>query len=429
VLQGLKCDETMTRLAVLFYRLGPYHLARLRETARLFDLTAVEYSRTDSIYAWDVVDGAAGFKRVTLFETDDFARHSQPELLAAVGGALAQATPEVVAIPGWGDRCSLAALHWCNMNRVPVVMMSDSPEWIVKRRWWKERIKRQLLRLVSAGLAAGQEHRDYLAGLGVSKEQIFLGFDVVDNQHFSEGAERTRLEEQQSASGEPRTKIRERLGLPAAFFLASSRFVEKKNLERLFGAYARYRQLAEKSENEKRKAEIWDLVLLGDGPLRPPLEALRSSLGLEACIHLPGFRQYDELPAFYGLSKAFIMPSISETWGLTVNEAMASGLPVLVSNRCGCASELVVEGQNGFAFRPDDAAQLAHLMLKVSGFNFPLSAFGDASRHIIADWGPGRFAASLRSAADAALSKGPGRNDPLARGLIRFLLSLRIGPA
>jgi glycosyltransferase involved in cell wall biosynthesis len=77
--------------------------------------------------------------------------------------------------------------------------------------------------------------------------------------------------------------------LPEKYFLASARFIEKKNLPRLIQAYARYHELATKSEIENRKSEIWSLVLLGDGPLRPCILNLRSSLGLDACVHLPGF--------------------------------------------------------------------------------------------------------------------------------------------
>ena len=103
------------------------------------------------------------------------------------------------------------------------------------------------------------------------------------------------------------------------------------------------------------------------------------------------------MPAYYGLASAFVHASTTEQWGLVVNEAMASGLPVLVSNRCGCAPDLVQEGVNGFTFDPYNVEQLAQLMLKISAFQtFSLSTFGAASRRIIADWGPERFASGLR---------------------------------
>jgi 1,2-diacylglycerol 3-alpha-glucosyltransferase len=99
-----------------------------------------------------------------------------------------------------------------------------------------------------------------------------------------------------------------------------------------------------------------DLVVCGDGDLRPRLHALARELGLEQRVHWPGFVQYPDLPVYYALADAFILASTIEPWGLVVNEAMACGLPVLVSDRCGCAPDLVPEGQNGFTFKPRPAA-------------------------------------------------------------------------
>ena len=169
----------------------------------------------------------------------------------------------------------------------------------------------------------------------------------------------------------------------------------------------------------------WHLVLLGDGPLRPEIEALVAKLDLQNCVHLPGFRQYDQLPAYYGLAGAFVHASTTEQWGLVVNEAMASGLPVIVSNRCGCAADLVQEGVNGFTFDPHDAEQLAKLMLTISDPRFPTSDFGAASRRIIADWGPERFARGLQAAAECARQAGPARPGLLDQLILRLLAGVR----
>ena len=158
-------------------------------------------------------------------------------------------------------------------------------------------------------------------------------------------------------------------------------------------------------------------------PLRSDLCRLISDLRLDACVHLPGFKQYPELPAYYGLASAFIHASTTEQWGLVVNEAMASGLPVLVSNRCGCARDLVQEGVNGFTFDPYNVEQMAELMLKISTFqDVSLSAFGDASRAIIIKWGPERFASGLKSALECALKVGTKRAGILNRMLLFALL-------
>ena len=82
------------------------------------------------------------------------------------------------------------------------------------------------------------------------------------------------------------------------------------------------------------------------------------------------------------------------------NEAMASGLPVLISNRCGCAPDLVQESVNGFTFDPYNVESLARLMLEVSRLETDrLALMGEASRRISADWGLERFASGLAAAA------------------------------
>ena len=157
--------------------------------------------------------------------------------------------------------------------------------------------------------------------------------------------------------------------------------------------------------------------------MRADLCRLISDLGLQGCVHLPGFKQYPDLPAYYGLARALVLPSVSETWGLVVNEAMASGLPVLVSNRCGCAPDLVQEGVNGWTFDPGDTGQLAGLMLRLAETpRERLEAMGEASRRIVADWGVKRFAAGLKAAVDKALEVGPKRAGLLDRPLLRALM-------
>jgi glycosyltransferase involved in cell wall biosynthesis len=162
------------------------------------------------------------------------------------------------------------------------------------------------------------------------------------------------------------------------------------------------------------------LVLLGDGPLKPELERLVAELKLQDSVVMPGFKQYDELPFFYALAGAFIHASTVEQWGLVVNEAMASGLPVLVSNRCGCAQDLVKDGVNGFNFDPYHPEQMAELMFRLSAPQFPLADFGAASRRIITDWSPERFAKGFCQSIESAL----GAPRPKMGALDRILLQL-----
>jgi glycosyltransferase involved in cell wall biosynthesis len=139
-------------------------------------------------------------------------------------------------------------------------------------------------------------------------------------------------------------------------------------------------------------------------------------------VHLPGFKQYEELPAWYAAAGAFVHASTSEQWGLVVNEAMAAGLPVLVSNRCGCAPELVREGVNGFTFNPNDEEALANHLLHVSSMSpGARKEMGRASQQIITSLAPEQFGKGLLAAAQQAVKSGVPHMGMLNRLLLRQL--------
>jgi len=400
------------KIAVIFHRFGPYHFARLRAAGRLLQIVGIESSGVDETYAWDVVAGADSFQRMTLFDRADAQKLPAGEVVSRIRSALDTVHPAAVVIPGWADSAALGALRWCVQNHVPAIIMSESTAWDDSRVWWKESVKRSIVGLCSTALVGGTPHADYIAGLGMPRERIFLGYDAVDNGYFAERAAEVRGQ---------RSEVRKKHGLPERYFLASARFIEKKNLFRLIEAYASYRKLSSISSLPSTNFAPWDLVLLGDGPLRADLCRLVSDLSLQRSVHMPGFKQYDELPVYYGLADAFVHASTTEQWGLVVNEAMASGLPVLVSNRCGCAPDLVQEGRNGFTFDPYNIEQLAGLMRKISSFKFPLSIFGNASREIIANCGPDRFGQGLQAAVEKALQEQRSRTISVNRAMLWLL--------
>jgi 1,2-diacylglycerol 3-alpha-glucosyltransferase len=397
----------LKKVAIIFHRIGPYHFARARAAAKVVNVTLIEAFESDDTYQWDLLPGADGFARITLF---DKSSHPKDELVRGIQKALEDCRPDAVAVPGWGDALAFSAIQWCAVNRVPAIVMSETTAWDEPRQTLKESVKRRILKLCSAGLVGGQPHADYLAMLGMPRGKIFQGYDAVDNEYFARNANEARTHS---------SELRKKFALPENYFLASARFVEKKNLPNLIRAYALYRARAEKSN--RPKSEIWDLVLLGDGHLKPELLQLISSLAMQESVHLPGFKQYGDLPAYYALAKVFIHPSSVEQWGLVVNEAMASGLPILVSNRCGCSCDLVQEGVNGFAFDPFDAEQMAGLMLRVSDRAFPLPGSCEASSRIIASWSPDRFAKGLSDAVEAGVSAPRNGLGALDQILLRML--------
>ena len=350
---------------------------------------------------------------------------SDKQVSTRVEDALKDSAPDAVAIPGWSDNAALSALRWCAESGTPAVLMSESTALDKPRSAWREWIKRRIVDLYSTALVGGERHVDYLVRLGMRRERIFTGYDVVDNEYFRQKAEEVRGPTFAGLRrGGQGSEVRQKYGLPENYFLASARFVEKKNLPTLIRSYARYRQLARNTDNRQQTTDNrpWDLVLLGDGPLRETLNSQLSTLSLQHSVLLPGFKQYEELPVYYGLANAFVHASRTEQWGLVVNEAIASGLPVIVSNRCGCMPELV-EG-NGFTFDPNNEHELASRLFEMASLSDDEhKRFEDASRRIAANFGPERFGEGLKRAAELALIR-PRQSSASSRMMTRMLARL-----
>ena len=392
-------------IAVVFHYIGPYHHARLNAAASRLSVTGFEWL-AKAHDAWGKAGSDARYHKVSLFPEAAHNNLGSSQLRRAFWSALEQANPDVVAVNGWNDFGSLVAADCCVRRGIPMVVMSESALQDEPRTWWKEMIKRRVVGVYSAALVGGQRHVEYLVELGMPRDSIFTGYDVVDNAYFRRRAEEVRSQ---------KSDVRKQYGLSENYFLASARFIEKKNLPTLIRAYAAYRQKSEASGNPP-----WDVVLLGDGPLREALNSQLSTLNLHAHVHLPGFKPYDELPVYYALAKAFVHASTTEQWGLVVNEAVASGLPVIVSERCGCVPELV--RGNGFTFDPIDERELPSRLLQIASLSDDeRRSLGDASYRIAENFAPEHFGEGLEQAAKLALTH-PRKASLLGRTLIKLPL-------
>ena len=398
-------------IAVVFHHIGPYHHARLNAAADRLAVTGIEWS-AKGYDSWGAADVPACYQKISLFPEATDNHPGKSELWRAFWSALEQANPDVVAVNGWNNFGSLVAADCCVRRGIPMVVMSESARQDEPRTWWKEMIKRRIVALYSAALVGGQRHVEYLVELGIPRDRIFTGYDVVDNDYFA----RRTLEIRNS-----KFEIRKQYGLPENYFLASARFIEKKNLPRLIKTYADYRRLVDGQDYGPQTTDNrpWNLVLLGEGPLRETLNTQLSTLNLHAYVHLPGFKQYDELPVYYAFAKAFVHASTTEQWGLVVNEAIASGLPVIVSERCGCVPELVQD--NGFTFQPTDEHELASRLLKMASLSDDeRRRLGNASYRIAANFAADRFGEGLEQAAKLALNQ-PRKASLLGRTLVKVL--------
>jgi glycosyltransferase involved in cell wall biosynthesis len=387
------------RIALLFRSYGPYHLARLEALRRRASVLALEFSDFDTEYDWNVRDQKRAAGVVSLSKND---KGRKPGL-EALTQWLQKFSPDVVAIPGYSEPLALLAACICRGLGIPAILMSDSHSLTRKKNPIREACKRSALTLFHSAFVAGTPQVEYLAELGFPRCQIATGYDVVDNTHFV-------------SSGSPYVTPRELLHNDSArngYFLCCSRFVKGKNLILLIDAFKRYRSMTTET--------AWPLVIAGDGPLYSSVAQRVTKLALTDCVHLVGRKSYDELPALYASAGAFVFPSLSETWGLVVNEAMAAGLPVLVSNRVGCHRDLVCDGVNGYVFNPENAAQLATLLCSIANAK-NRQALGEASLRIIREWDTDRFASGMIESAIIAYSSHPHKKPRVAAAIAAALL-------
>jgi 1,2-diacylglycerol 3-alpha-glucosyltransferase len=399
-------EAVFMTFALCFTNFGPYHLARLRAlacrlNARGARLIAYEVAGSEQTYPWRQTRSDEPFEWITLFPDRSLESIPADECRTAIIRALDRDRPDAVGSVGYARPESMAAARWARSQWLPTVLMSESQAIDRPHRWWKELIKRQRLHWFDGALVGGLSHRDYLVQLGMPAARIVLGYNAVDNDFFAENAQIWRA----SPTG--------RSGLPPApYFLTVCRFVPEKNLIRLIKAFALYRAQCD-------PGTAWHLVICGDGPLASQIEQAIAQSCCGQVIHRPGFLQSDALPRWYAHAGAFVLPSLSEPWGLVVNEAAASRLPLLVSSRAGCAPLLVPQpdGTTGIQFDPLDVDSLARkLSWMASRTDQDRRTMGEKAAAIVSHWGPARFAEGVLEA--IGIARIPRRR---RRGRVRSL--------
>jgi len=407
----------MKKLLIVWGNWGPYHYARFRAlhqegADRGWHVEGLEMFPTSETYAWKTNDDHPAIHHLRMGNKEmDF----RPGLLATrLLPLLRKIRPDVILVPSYWH-WSLVLNYAGRLLGAKIVMMNESHAATAKATGVKHSLKSYIVRHFHAGFVGGTPHKRHFASLGLPENKIFLGYDAVDNGYFMKRAQEAR---------EQAAMLREKLELPSHYFLNLGRMVAKKNLPCLIRAYALLR--------ERRPDLPHDLVLVGSGEEEETLRTLCRELGLATADHSParrqeqlafagsatgastgitasgeptvrfyGFRQIEENPLFYALASAFVLPSSLEEWGLVVNEAMACSVPVVVSNRVGCAEDLVSHGETGYLFDPDSPDQLANALEKVSQPGAHES-LGTRALIRVQEWGCERFASGALEAATTA---------------------------
>jgi glycosyltransferase involved in cell wall biosynthesis len=269
-------------------------------------------------------------------------RHFRGLDVPEIASALVDTRPDVALVPGWHSITLTRALWVCRRRRIPVLYRGDNqlPNALsgARRLAWAART-RQVLRLFDGYLAVGARAHGYLARFGVDPSRVFASPHAVDNEFFARSAA-----PHQSARG--RALAREAFGLHRRDFvvLFVGKLEAKKRPLDLIGAASRLGAGA-------------SLLIAGAGELEAACRAEAAKQG--ARVAWAGFLNQSELGRAHAAADCLVLPSgEGETWGLVVNEALATGLPCLVSDRVGCAPDLIVSGETGEIFPAGEIAPL-----------------------------------------------------------------------
>ena len=255
-----------------------------------------------------------------------------------VWNSLGEIQPDAVIISGWSDVGAWTAKVWCIFHRRPHILWSESNKFDHARSYWKELIKANFLKGFKAAQVYGTTNAEYLRDLGFDSDRIWAKRAVADTELFY-------LIERVEPVDESRKDI-----------LFVGRLAPEKNLEFVL-------ESAKQLSSKAREALM--LRIVGYGPLEASLRQKAESLGLSDMVEFAGSYKHSQLPEAYHSADVLLLPSTSEPWGLTVNEGMLCGLPAIVSERCGCARDLV-NSLTGWSFSPVDADCLVRIFEQIA---------------------------------------------------------------
>jgi glycosyltransferase involved in cell wall biosynthesis len=368
------------RVAVVTSHPIQYQAPWFRALARAFDLQVFfchRQSATDQARAgfgvafdWDVplLDGYAHawLENVAVNPgVDRFSGCDTP----GIASALAHGGFDACIVNGWYLKSYLQAIRASWSQRIPVLVRGDSQR-ARDPRLWKSALKylpyRWFLRRIDAHLFVGENNRTYLEHYGVGRDQLFFAPHFVDNDRFAAAAHEARV------SGGARARRADWGAAEDAVVLVfAGKLIPKKHVGDFIDALGRV----------AREHRLHG-VIIGSGPLEGALRERAAAVHAPACF--AGFHNQQEIAAAYAAADALVLPSDgTETWGLVVNEAMAAGLPAVVSDSVGCAPDLIETGRTGFTFPCGDVDALAHQLVRMAAL---VRERRDETKRYVAEW-------------------------------------------
>lgn len=333
---------------------------------------------------WDI-ELLTGYRHVFLRNFgrgDGYTRLINPGVMAAIAHGRFDA---VLFFLGWGTITSLVGIAACRVTDTPFLLYGDS-SFPPAEESWRARVRAMFIRgvfaLASGFMVSGKLNADYYHHYGGDPRRFFLLPWAIDNERFASAS--------RFAPGErDAMRARFRIAPEQVAFVFSAKLVPRKDPMTLLRAVARMQR--------RDRAAV---VFLGHGELREQLEAFAREHGLH--VKFAGFVNQADLPKHYAMCDVFVLPSTYEPRGAVINEAMACGLPVVVTDRCGSLGDIVQEHDNAFVYPAGDADALARALDALMDDDLR-ARMGQRSREIIATWDYARGVLGVKEAVKEAL--------------------------
>jgi glycosyltransferase involved in cell wall biosynthesis len=300
-------------------------------------------------------------------------------LLKRISGilkAIKEFKPNIVNLTGYYDLASWVVLSYCKFKGIKTILSNESTASDHARNGIKESIKTFIIKRFDGYFNFGTSSENYILSLGIDKEKMLVKRNCVDNEF---------LKDSYIKHLPFRDNVQKALKISPKNFIFVGRLIDFKNLFHFLEAF----NLA-----KKKSKQDWGVIILGNGELKNDLEHYVFEKNIQNVSFQDGV-SWQQVPEFLALSDVLVLPSYSEPWGLVVNEAMACGLPVIVSEKCGCAIDLVKNGENGFTFPPHNIEQLTVLLLNFMNKKVDLERMSKISENIIADYSPENVALEM----------------------------------
>jgi glycosyltransferase involved in cell wall biosynthesis len=314
--------------------------------AHNISLYSIELFGKGSPYAFDPYDSDN-----CLFPNNSFDELSKTEIKTKLFDKLDQINPDVIIAGSIVFFSGALGVHWCRKHDKHFIMFDDGKTSFIKRNGFVQYIKDTITSQADALWLPSADYDAEYKGV-FDRPLFFHGYNTIDNDLF-------KIDGEKKFNHNTITCV--------------ARLVDIKNFDNLLKAW----KIVESVNN------VYRLAIIGSGPLHDHLLKLKSDLQLKR-VDFDGMIDNQKIPMYLYKSDAFILASFAESWGLVVNEAMAAGLPVILSKRIHAATPLLKEGGNGYTFDPYNIDEMAQKILQFINLDIPSKkAMSDSSLQTI----------------------------------------------